>query len=81
MKVADQSPLIFAAGLLLAYAALAMLVAIVFKSQSVPLSRRRPDEANAHSSNLTKLTDQAVHTLNKGLRSRGSGLLDRKSVV
>ncbi len=76
----DQSPLIFVAGLVLAYAALALIVAYGFKSNSVPLSRRRPDEAATHSSNLTKLTDQAVHTLNKGIGSRGSGLLSREKL-
>ncbi|MDF9751045.1 tight adherence protein B [Arthrobacter sp. ES3-54] len=76
----DQSPLVFVAGLVLAYAALAILVAVVFKSRSVPLSRRRPDEAPGHSSNLTRLTDQAVHTLNAGLRSRGSGLFSREKL-
>jgi tight adherence protein B len=76
----DQSPLVFVAGLLLAYAALAVLVAVVFKSRSVPLSRRRPDEAAVHSSNLTKLTDHAVHTLNQRLRSSGSGLLSREKL-
>jgi tight adherence protein B len=76
----DQSPLIFVGGLLLAYAALALLVSVVFKSRSVPLSRRRPDEAAVHSSNLTKLTDQAVQTLNQGLRNRGSGLLNREKL-
>ena len=76
----DQSPLVFAAGLVLAYAALALLVAVVFKSSAVPLSRRRPGEAAVHSSNLTRLTDQAVHTLNNGLRSRGSGLLSREKL-
>lgn len=76
----DQSPLVFVGGLLLTYAALAILVAVVFKSRSVPLSRRRPDDAAVHSSNLTKLTDHAVHTLNQGLRSRGSALLNREKL-
>ncbi|WP_349627161.1 type II secretion system F family protein [Arthrobacter sp. C9C5] len=76
----DLSPLVFVAGLVLAYAALATMVAIVFKPHAVPLSRRRPDEAAAHTSNLTRLTDQAVDTLNKGLRSRGSGLLSREKL-
>ncbi len=44
----EISPLVFVAGLLLAYAALAILFTVVFKSRSaVPLSRRRPDEAAA----------------------------------
>jgi tight adherence protein B len=76
----DQSPLIFAAGLILAYAALAIMVFVVFKSRSVPLSRRRPDEAAVHSSNLTRLTDHAVRTLNQGLRSRGSRPLSREKL-
>jgi tight adherence protein B len=76
----EQSPLVFAAGLILAYAALAIMVSVVFKSRTVPLSRRRPAEAATHSSNLTKLTDHAVHTLNQGLRSRGSGLLSREKL-
>ena len=44
------------------------------------LSRRRPDVAEARSSNLTKLTDQAVQTLNKGVRTQGSGLLSREKL-
>lgn len=77
MTVMDQSPLIFVAGLFLAYAALAILVAVVFKSRTVPLSRRRPDETAHSASNLTKLTDHAVHALNQGLHGHGSGLLSR----
>ncbi|MET1155969.1 MAG: type II secretion system protein F, partial [Arthrobacter sp.] len=76
----DQSPLVFVAGLVLVYAALAMLVAVVLKSRSVPLTRRRPDEVAVHSTNLTRLTDQAVHKLNKGLGSRGPGLLSREKL-
>jgi tight adherence protein B len=74
----ELSPLAFVAGLLLVYAALAITVSVVFKSREVELSRRRPDSVEAHSSNLTKLTDQAVQTLNKGVRSTGSGLLSRE---
>jgi tight adherence protein B len=33
-----------------------------------------------HSTNLTRLTDQAVHKLNKGLGSRGPGLLSREKL-
>lgn len=73
--LSELSPLAFVAGLLLVYAALAITITVVFKSRQVSLSRRRPDEVAAKASNLTKVTDQAVHTLNKGLRSRGSGLL------
>ena len=80
MTVPDQSPLIFVAGLILAYAALAILVSVVLKSREVPLSRRRPDTVHVPSSGLTRLTDQAVHTLNQGLRSRGPGFLSREKL-
>ncbi|MFF1382469.1 type II secretion system F family protein [Arthrobacter sp. NPDC058288] len=76
----DQSPLVFVAGLLLAYLALAITISIAFKSNELPLSRRRPAETPIHSSNLTKLTNQAVDTINKGLRSRGSALLSREKL-
>lgn len=75
--IPELSPMAFVVGLLLVYAALAITVSIVFKSRQVELSRRRPDIIDAPSSNLTKLTNQAVQTLNKGLRSSGSGLLSR----
>ena len=76
----ELSSLAFVAGLLLVYAALAIIVAIVFKSRHVELSRRRPDDIEVRSSNLTKLTDQAVQTLNKGVRRNGSGLLSREKL-
>ncbi|WP_427129817.1 type II secretion system F family protein [Pseudarthrobacter sp. S9] len=78
----ELSPLAFAAGLLLVYAALAITFTVVLKSRSaVPLARRRPDQAQGvPASGLSKLTDQAVQTLNKGLRSRGSGLLSREKL-
>ncbi|HEX9228759.1 MAG TPA: type II secretion system F family protein [Arthrobacter sp.] len=76
----ELSPLAFVAGLLLVYAALAITVSVVFRSREVALSRRRPDAVEAHSSNLTKLTEQAVQTLNKGVRSTGSGLLSRQKL-
>ncbi len=76
----DQSPLVFVAGLLLAYTALAISVTVVFRSRSVPLSRRRPDEVASHQSNLTKLTDRTVNTLNRGLRGRGRELLSREKL-
>lgn len=76
----ELSPLAFVAGLLLVYAALAITVSVVFKSRQVELSRRRPDDVEVHSSNLTKITDQAVQTLNKGVRRNGSGLLSREKL-
>lgn len=74
----ELSPLAFVAGLLLVYAALAIAVSVVFKSRQVELSRRRPDEVEVHTSSLTRLTDNAVQTLNKGVRRSGSGLLSRE---
>lgn len=73
----ELSPLAFVAGLFLVYTALAITFLMVFKSREVALSRRRPNVVEARSSNLTKLTDQAVQTLNKGVRNSGSGLLSR----
>ena len=75
----ELSPLSFVAGLLLVYASLAICIAVVFKSREVALSRRRPD-AEVHSSNLTKLTEQAVQTLNKGVRGHRSGLFSREKL-
>jgi tight adherence protein B len=40
------------------------------------MSRRRPD-VPTETSTLTKLTDQAVGALNKGLRKRGTGLISQ----
>jgi tight adherence protein B len=76
----ELSPLAFVAGLLLVYVALAITVSMVFKSREIELSRRRPDVVGVHTSNLTKLTDQAVQTLNKGVRSSGSGVLSREKL-
>ena len=75
----EQSPLIFVGGLLLVDAALVIVVAVVFASRTVPLSRRRPElQASQHTSGLTKLTDHAVAALNQQLRGRGPGLLSRE---
>lgn len=75
-------PLTFVGGLLLVYSALAIVFTFVFKSRSaVPLSRRRPEQAQVvPSSSLSKLTDQAVKKLNNGVRSRSSGLLNREKL-
>ncbi|AXJ08252.1 type II secretion system F family protein [Arthrobacter sp. PM3] len=73
----ELSPMAFAVGLLLVYGALAMLFTFVFKSRSaVPLSRRRPDGAPERSA-FTKLTDQTVKALNKGVRRGRTGILNR----
>lgn len=66
---------ILATGLVLVYLAAGIIFAVVFKpKQGVPLSRRRP-EAQEKSSGLTKLTAQAVSSLNKRLKRRGPGRL------
>lgn len=76
----DLSPLVFVGGLILTYVALAILVSVAFKSRSVPLSRRRPEDAAVHTSSLTRLTDHAVSTLNHGFRNRSTGLLGREKL-
>jgi tight adherence protein B len=70
--------LVFVGGLLLVYAALAIVVVVVLASRTVPLSRRRPELQANHNSGLTKLTDHAVTALNQQLRGRGPGLLSRE---
>ena len=45
-------------------------------NSGIPLSRRRPD-VPTQTSSLTRLTDQAVGALNKGLRKRGPACLPR----
>lgn len=77
----EPSPLIFVAGLLLTYVALVLVIALVFKSNTqLPMSRRRPDEVAIHSSNLTRLTNQAVATLNTGMKRRGSAIISAEKL-
>lgn len=72
-----DSPNILIIGLFLVYLAIFLIVAVVLSTDSgVPLSRRRPD-AEVHTSRLTWLTDHAVGALNKSVKKRGSGLLNR----
>lgn len=73
----ELSPLAFVGGLLLVYAALAIVFTFVFKSRSaVPLSRRRP-EMGPRTSPFSRLTNQAVDALNKGVRRGRTGILNR----
>jgi len=74
----ELSPLVFVGGLLLVYAALTIVIVVVFASRTVPLSRRRPELQANRNSGLTKLTDHAVTLLNQQLRGRGPGLLSRE---
>lgn len=74
----ELSPLAFVAGLLLVYGALAIAFTVVFKSRSViPLSRRRP-ESKPQASSFTRLTDQAILAVNKGIRNGRAGVLSRE---
>lgn len=73
----EPDAMVFVTGLSLVYLALFLLGWVVLKSSSaVPLSRRRPDVV-MHTSGLTRLTNQAVGALNKGLRQRGNRFLSR----
>jgi tight adherence protein B len=68
---------IFVVALFLLYLAIFLLFGVALRSKSaLPLSRRRPD-APAQPSILTRLTDQAVGSLNKRMKKRGPGLLTR----
>ncbi|MEA5453428.1 type II secretion system F family protein [Sinomonas sp. JGH33] len=65
-----DSPITLALGLLCIYAALGVVLALVFKSRRiVPLSRRRPD-APSSVSTLTKVTESAVEAINKTLKGK-----------
>lgn len=66
---------LFVTGLVLLYLAAGFVFTLVLKpKEGVPLLRRRPD-AQDRSSSLTKLTAHAVGSLNKRLKSRGTGRL------
>ena len=69
--------MVFVAGLFLVYLALFTLGWVVLKTRStVPLSRRRPGVV-VQTSALTRLTDQAVGALNRGVKQGGNGFLSR----
>ncbi|MFF1883201.1 type II secretion system F family protein [Pseudarthrobacter sp. NPDC058196] len=68
---------LFMTGLFLVYTSLALLFVFVWKGRpGVPLSRRRPEIAQ-QSSSLTRLTNQAVGALNRGLRKRPTSIFNR----
>lgn len=68
----------FVAGILMVFAAIVLVFAVVFKPQNViPVSRRRPDAAVAAASGLTRLTDSAVAVINRRLRGSSGFLVDR----
>jgi tight adherence protein B len=66
---------IFVVALVLLYLAIFLAFGVALRPNSgLPMSRRRPD-VPTETSALTRLTDQAVGALNKGLKKRGTGLL------
>lgn len=66
---------LFVVALVLLYLAIFLVFGVALKPNSgLPMSRRRPD-VPTEASTLTRLTDQAVGALNKGLKKRGTGLL------
>ena len=80
MDVPEVPAGLFVAGILLVFAAVVILFAVVFKSQNViPVSRRRPDVTMA-TSGLTRLTDSAVGLINKRLKARSGFLVDREKL-
>lgn len=71
---------VFVGGLFLAYLSLGLVFGVVLKGRAgVPLSRRRPDAVH-YTSTLTRLTDQAVGVLNRGLKKRPTGIISREKL-
>lgn len=71
---------LFMGGLFLVYVSLGLLFAVVLKGrEGVALSRRRPDAVH-YSSGLSRLTNQAVGALNRGLKKRPTGFLNREKL-
>lgn len=80
MDVPGMPTSIFAIGILLVFAAIIILFAVVFRpSHVIPVERRRPD-AVVTTSGLTKLTDSAVGAINKRLKSGNGFLVDREKL-
>lgn len=73
----DTPVAIFMTGLFLVYTSLALMFMFVWKGRpGVPLARRRP-EIVQQSSSLTRLTNQAVGALNRGLKKRPTSIYNR----
>lgn len=78
MTVNELQGLMIVAGLLLLYAALAILFLVVLKPRGgVPLNRRRPVVVG-HESPLTRLTNQSVTMLNQSLRKGRFNILNQQ---
>ncbi len=68
---------VFVVALFLLYLAIFLTFGVALRPRSaLPMSRRRPDSP-AKPTALTRLTDQAIGALNKGIKKRGPGLLSR----
>lgn len=78
MDASEVPASIFVAGILLVFAAIVILFAVVFKSQNVlPVSRRRPGVKAAATSGWTQLTDSTVAVINRRLKGGSGFLVDR----
>lgn len=78
MDASDVPASFFVAGILMVFATIVLLFAVVFKSQHViPVSRRRPDAVVPAASGLTRLTDSAVAVINRRLKGGSGFLVDR----
>lgn len=76
----EVSPIAFVAGLLMVYGALSIAMTLVFNSRpQLPQSRRRPQTA-PQTSAFTRLTEHVVRTINKGVRSGRTGVLNREKL-
>lgn len=76
----DLPASLFVGGLFLIYLSLGLVFGVVLKGKAgVPLSRRRPDAVH-YSSGLSRLTNQTVNVLNRGLRKRPAGFLSRQKL-
>lgn len=80
METSGAPTVMFAAGILLVYAAGIILFAVVFKtSRVIPVSRRRPDTVET-TSGLTRLTESAVGIINRRIRTGGVSPIGREKL-
>ncbi|MGO4186080.1 type II secretion system F family protein [Pseudarthrobacter sp. TAF60_1] len=76
MDAAEVPVSVFAAGILMVFAAIVLVFTVVFKPQNlIPVSRRRPDVVATGAGGLTRLTDSAVALINKRLKGSSRGFL------
>jgi tight adherence protein B len=80
MDASDPPVMLMMVGVLMIFAAIIVLFAVVLKPRhTIPLSRRRPDVAAA-TSKLTVLTDSAVGVINRQLKGRRDFLVSREKL-